>query len=85
MSTAQDWRELALRDGDGLQISLLWSESADSVKVSVCDERHGESFDIHVADAQALRAFYHPFAYTPGGGLRAGVARRMSLDLQLQS
>ena len=26
-----DWRELANRDGDGLEISLLWSKAADRV------------------------------------------------------
>lgn len=71
MSSLQpnDWRELAIRKIDGLEISLRWSKSADGVKVSVLDQRLDESFDIHVAGTQALRAYYHPFAYAAGRGL----------------
>ena len=62
-TTTDDWFELATRETDGLEISLLWSRSADRVKVTVLDQRHEEYFDIHVAGSQALQAFYHPFAY----------------------
>jgi len=65
-TTIDDWSELATRETDGLEISLLWSKSADRVKVTVLDQRHEEYFDIHVAGAQALQAFYHPFAYAIG-------------------
>jgi hypothetical protein len=70
--TDDDWRELASRAGDGLQISLVWSRSADRVKVTVLDERLRESFDIHVDGADALPAFHHPFAYAAAarGGAR---------------
>lgn len=56
----------------GLQISLVWSRSADGVKVTVLDERLRESFDIHVEGADALPAFHHPFAYAAAarGGAR---------------
>jgi hypothetical protein len=69
--TEDDWRELASRAGDGLQISLVWSRSADRVKVTVLDERLRESFDIHVEGADALTAFRHPFAYA-AAARRAG-------------
>jgi hypothetical protein len=62
--TTDDWFELATRETDGLEISLLWSKSADRVKVTVLDQRHEEYFDVHVAGDQALQAFYHPFAYS---------------------
>ena len=62
-ATIGDWRELASRAGDGLEISLFWSRSANCVKVTVLDERLGEFFDLDVAAADALSAFYHPFAY----------------------
>ena len=58
-----DWRELAARESDGLEISLLWSPSADRVKVTVLDQRLDELFDLDVDPANALRAFEHPFAY----------------------
>ena len=32
-----DWRELAARENDGLEVSLRWSKSADRVKVAVAD------------------------------------------------
>jgi hypothetical protein len=58
-----DWKELASRAGDGLEISLLWSRSADRVKVTVSDARFEERFDLDVANTDALAAFHHPFAY----------------------
>ena len=61
-----DWRELASRDGDGLEISLLWSKAAGRVKVTVADSRLDESFELDIAGADALAAFHHPFAYAAG-------------------
>jgi hypothetical protein len=80
-----DWRELAVREGDGLEISLYWSKSADLVKVCVLDRRREKSFDIHVSGPDAVGAFYHPFAYAAGRGLLFDLAVSASLDLQLQS
>ena len=84
-ATVGDWRELASREGDGLEICLFWSKSAERVKVTVRDERLGESFDLDIAGADALSAFYHPFAYVAGRGLYFGNAMRESLDLQPQN
>jgi hypothetical protein len=36
-AAGDDWRELANRAGNGLEVSRLWSKSADRVKVSVSD------------------------------------------------
>lgn len=79
-----DWRELASRDGDGLEISLLWSKAADRVKVTVSDSRLDESFELDVAGAEALAAFHHPFAYAAGRGFGFSDALRESHDLQTQ-
>ena len=84
-TTVNDWSELAIREGDGLEITLLWSKSADRVKVTVLDQRLEEYFDIHVAGAQALRAFYHPFAYASGQGISFGDALSEAANLQTQS
>jgi hypothetical protein len=84
-TSVHDWRELALREGDGLHISLLWSKSADRVKVSVLDERKGQSFDLDVPSADALNAFHHPFAYAAGRGHCFGDPSCVSLELQTQS
>jgi hypothetical protein len=67
-----DWTELAGRQNEGLEVSLLWSKSANRVKVAVADARQNEQFEFDVAGADALAAFNHPFAYA-------------SLDLQPQS
>jgi hypothetical protein len=84
-ATHSDWRELASRDTDGLEISLLWSKSADRVKVLVADSRLEDEFQLDVASADALAAFYHPFAFAAGQGLCFGDATDDSLDLQLQA
>ena len=80
-----DWRELASRDGDGLEISLLWSKAADRVKVTVADSRLDESFELDIAGAEALAAFHHPFAYAANRGFGFGDVLRESHDLQTQS
>jgi hypothetical protein len=58
-----DWRELAIRESDGLQIALVWSKSADRVKIAVFDQQLDEWLDIHVPNDEALEAFHHPFSY----------------------
>jgi len=78
-SRESDWRELAVRENEGLVVSLLWSKSADRVKVAVADARLDEQFELHVPGADALDAFYHPFAYAAGRGLGFGDAMRESL------
>jgi hypothetical protein len=80
-----DWQELASRDGDGLEIQLLWSKAADRVKVTVADSRLEESFELDIAGAEALAAFHHPFAYAAGRGFGFGDSLRESHDLQTQS
>jgi hypothetical protein len=69
-----DWTELAERQNEGLEVSLLWSKSANRVKVAVADSKQNEQFEFEVAGADALAAFNHPFAYAGD-----------SLDLQPQS
>jgi hypothetical protein len=66
-----DWRELANRGNDGLTVSLLWSSSTDRVTVTVVDDRLDEKFELDIARAEALDAFYHPFAYAPTPSLGA--------------
>ena len=73
------WKELAGRANEGLEVSLLWSKSAGRVKVAVADARLEEQFEFDVAGADALAAFYHPFAYAAGRGLGFGTAMRESL------
>ena len=84
-AATSDWTELAIRESDGLAVSLQWSRSADRVKVTVADARLDEDFEFDVVGAQALAAFYHPFAYAADRGLVFACAMRDSLDLQPQN
>ena len=68
------WSELAVRENDGLAVSLLWSRATGRVKVAVVDARLDEQFEFHVAGADALAAFHHPFAYAAGLGASFGDA-----------
>jgi hypothetical protein len=77
-----DWKELASRGTDGLAVSLLWSRSAGRVRVAVVDARLDEQFEFDVAGADALAAFYHPFAYAASRGVCFGAAARDSLEVQ---
>lgn len=87
MSTTaiNDWRELASRECDGLVVSLFWSKTADRVKVTAADRMLDEELHLDVPGTCALDAFFHPFAYAFGRGLRFGDAMRASLDPQPQS
>jgi hypothetical protein len=79
-----DWKELAARESDGVAVSLLWSRSADRVRVVVTDARLGTDLDFDVAGADALAAFHHPYAYAAALGQPFGEPAS-SLDLQPQS
>ena len=83
--TIADWRELASRESDGLAVSLLWSKSADRVKVVVDDAKLDEQFELDVAGAEALAAFHHPFAYAAAEGVSFCDAVGESIHLQLKS
>jgi hypothetical protein len=84
ITSTDDWKELASREGDGLAVSLLWSASADRVKITVADVRLDEEFELDVAGANALAAFHHPFAFAAGRGVSFGDGLCESLDLQPQ-
>ena len=66
------WSELAVRENDGLAVSLLWSRATGRVKVAVVDAQLDEQFEFHVAGADALAAFHHPFAYATVPGASFG-------------
>ena len=78
------WKELATRETDGLTVSLVWSSETGAVKVTVADSRLDHDFELHVRGADALAAFYHPFAFAAAEGLTFELADRETLDLQPQ-
>ncbi len=56
-------RELAQRLSGTVEVLLLWHPEIDGVELSVHDPATGVSFQIEVAPANAIDAFYHPYAY----------------------
>jgi hypothetical protein len=56
-------RELAQRRSGGVEVLLLWHPEDDRVEVSVADANTGAQFQIDVPPADAMEAFYHPYAY----------------------
>ena len=56
-------RELAHRQNDGIEVTLLWHSGDDSVVVSIHDAKSDYTYEVGVPRDRALDAFYHPFAY----------------------
>jgi hypothetical protein len=56
-------RELAQRLSGTVEVQLLWQPEIDRVHLSVRDLATGAGFDIAVPRANAIDAFYHPYAY----------------------
>ena len=79
-TAATDWRELARRTGDGIEVALLWHKSRNLVKVVVSDARLCHHVDFEVVGADALSAFHHPFGYATSrlaGDLRQARTRAL--------
>lgn len=63
IATAGSRQELAHRESDGLEVTLVWEETTDELAVSVTDARTGIAFSLAAARDKALDVFYHPFSY----------------------
>jgi hypothetical protein len=57
-------RELAQRRSGADEVLLLWHPETDRVELSVRDWVTGTGFRVEIAPANAIDAFYHPYAYT---------------------
>jgi hypothetical protein len=62
-TAATNWRELARRTGNGVEVALLWNQTRRCVKVAVSDGRLCHHVDLELTGADALRAFEEPFAH----------------------
>jgi hypothetical protein len=71
-------RELDQRSGDGVRVTLLWSERTGGLFVCVDDDRGGNGFHFAVDGAHALDAFRHPYAYADRGAVDEAVPRATS-------
>ena len=62
-SAATPRRELAHRSTNGIEVTLVWTESTNTVAIAVLDTHSGEELEFEVDGARALDAFNHPYAY----------------------
>ncbi len=63
-SSSAPTRELAQRLSGTAEVLLFWHPEIDRLELSVQDLATGAGFYIEVAPADAIDAFYHPYAYT---------------------
>ena len=56
-------KELAYRNQNGLEVTLLWDSTSNEVCVNVIDHLDDTGFRLPIAGHQALDAFHHPYAY----------------------
>ena len=56
-------RELAYRNQNGLEVTLLWDSRSNEVSVEVSDQLDDSGFRLPIAGHLALDAFHHPYAY----------------------
>ena len=73
-SAATERRELAHRSTDGIDVTLLWTQSSNVVTIAVIDSHSGEELEFEVDGRYALDAFNHPYAYAATQRIRS-VAR----------
>jgi hypothetical protein len=63
-------RELAHRESNGIEVTLLWSKPTNRVSVVVYDAQFDERFEFDVDARVALDAFHHPYVYAPADVIR---------------
>jgi hypothetical protein len=56
-------KELAHRNQDGLEVTLLWDACTNEVSIDAVDQRNESAFRLPIAGRFALDAFNHPYAY----------------------
>jgi hypothetical protein len=65
-----EWRELAHRTNDGIDVTMFWSKASNRVTISVFHAGSATALEVEVDGAEALDAFNHPYAYAATGGAR---------------
>ena len=61
-------KELAYRNQNGLEVTLLWDPRSNEVSVEVIDQLDDSVFRLPIAGHLALDAFHHPYAYPQSYG-----------------
>ena len=55
--------ELAYREQDGLEVTLLWEPCSNEISIEVIDQRNDSILRASVPGRLALDAFHHPYSY----------------------
>ena len=63
------FQELAYRENESIEVSLLWDPADNSVSVFVSDAKSGEAFELAVGSESPLEVFNHPYAYAASRGI----------------
>ena len=61
------FRELARRSNNGVDVTLSWDAETDELLVCVYDERREVYFEIQPERDVALDVYYHPYAHVGYG------------------
>ncbi len=64
--------ELAVRESDGVTVTLYWTPGTDIIAIEVVDSGSGTGFELVLAGEPPLDVFYHPYAYAAARGLDVG-------------
>jgi hypothetical protein len=75
-STATERRALAQRSGNGIEVTLLWTASTNTVTVAVIDSHSAEELEFEVDGSCVLDAFNHPYAHAATHRVRSTQAAR---------
>jgi hypothetical protein len=73
--TAADTRisprtELAVRESDGVAVTLYWTPGTNILAVALVDTGTGTAFELVLTENEPpLDVFYHPYAYAAARGL----------------
>jgi hypothetical protein len=55
--------DLAQRESNGIEVTLLWHSVTRRLKVTVRDLSTGDAFDVDAEPRNAMDVFHHPYAY----------------------
>jgi hypothetical protein len=67
--------ELAIREQNGVAVTLFWLRGTGVLVVAVVDDWNGESFELVLEpDDRPLDVFHHPYAYATARGIDIGAS-----------
>ena len=79
--TLEKPRELAHREHDGVEVTLLWHPADNHLSVVVVDRTNDAAFELVVDPDEAMDVFEHPYAYAAFGGVEYEVRTREPVEV----